>query len=177
MLITKQKGNVVAFIIPLILMGFVFAYLFSHLSCFVPVGGPVPYVFVSLFLFPIAAIFPLIKDVTEIQEGMMTKTESKRLSSMVLNIQNYLKASAFLLLVFGSVTAVLLYLVQVKALEAKPALSGIGFLLGSGIYVLIFLFSIRVKLQNFKVKLSCRARERNQKRKLLKKIQRKKTNS
>jgi hypothetical protein len=166
--ITKQKGNVVGFLLPLILVGTTFAYLFSSYSCVIPSGGPVPYVFVSLFVFPIATIWPLLKDLTELQEtSSITHTERKRLSDMVGEVQRYLKASAFMLLAFGGITGTVLYLVVIGTMTAKVALSGIGFFVGSAICIFVFLFNMRLKVQNYKAKLVSRVEEQKQSKKLL----------
>lgn len=168
MSILKQKGNIVGFLLPLMLVGTVFAYLFSSYASVIPAGGPVPYVFVSLFIFPIAAIWPLLKDLTELQEvSSLTKTERNRLSDMVLDAQRYLKASAFLLLAFGGITGTVLYLVVIKAMTAQLALGGIGFFIGSAICIFIFLFNMRLKIQNYKAKLAKRVEEMKQSQKLL----------
>lgn len=161
--ITKQKGNIVGVLLPLLVVGTVFAYLFSTYANVIPAGGPVPYVFSSLFIFPIATIWPLLKDLTELQEiNSITPTERRRLSNMVIEVQRYLKASAFLLLAFGGITGGVLYLVVINAVTAQLALSGIGFFVGSAICVFVFLFNMRVKVQNYKAKLVSRAQEMKQ---------------
>lgn len=166
----KQSGHIVTFTLFLISSGIIVAYLFRAMSCFIPVGGPVPYVFVSFFIFPIGAIWPLLKDLTALQEtNIMTQTEISRLASMVTSLQNYLKASALILLLFGLLTGVALYLVVVNALAAKIALSGIGFFVGSGICIFVFMLNMWLKIQNYKAKVIRRAEELKQRRKLLKK--------
>ncbi|EJL6401048.1 hypothetical protein ATY35_19955 [Vibrio cidicii] len=172
--IARQKGNVAGFILPLIVVGSAFAYLFSSYACVIPAGGPVPYVFVSLFIFPIATIWPLLKDLTELQEiSSITPTERRRLAAMVLEIQRYLKVSAFLLLIFGGTTGVVLYLVVINFLKAKLALSLIGFFVGSALCIFVFLFNMRVKIQNYKAKLASRVEELKQSQKLLKRFNKK----
>ncbi|GIU33749.1 hypothetical protein TUM4644_34690 [Shewanella colwelliana] len=174
MSITKQKGNVVAFILPLIVVGALFAYLFSSIFDVIPAGGPVPYVFVSLFIFPIATIWPLLKDLTELQEiDSITSTERKRLSSMISEIQRYLKACAFMLLIFGGVTGGALYLVLINAVAAKLVLSGIGFFVGCAICVFAFLYNMRVKIQNYKAKLTVRVEELKQAKRLINRFNKK----
>ncbi len=171
MSITKQRGNVVGFLLPLIVVGAAFAYLFSSNSTLIPAGGPVPYVFVSLFIFPIAAIWPLLKDLTELQEiSSITATERRRLSDMVSEVQSYLKASAFMLLAFGSITGGALYLVVINAVEAKLALGGIGFFFGSAICIFVFLFNMRLKVQNYRAKLAKRVEDMKSSQKLLKRF-------
>lgn len=169
--ISRQKGNVVPFLLPLIVVGGIFAYLFSMMSGVIPAGGPVPYVFVSLFIFPIATIWPLLKDLTELQEiGTITKTERERLSVMVADIQRYLKVSALLLLFFGGLTGAVLYFVVVNSMPAKTALSGIGFFVGCAICIFVFLFNLRTKIQNYKAKVVSRAEELKQSKKLIKRF-------
>ncbi|EJB1796878.1 hypothetical protein NB466_15315 [Vibrio fluvialis] len=166
--IARQRGNIVAFLLPLMLVGSAFAYLFSKCSTVIPAGGPVPYVFVSLFIFPIATIWPLLKDLTELQEvNTITATERKRLSTMVSDIQHYLKASAFMLLAFGGITGAALYLVVINAIPAKLALGGIGFFVGCAICIFVFLFNMRLKIQNYKAKLASRIEDMKQSKKLL----------
>ena len=166
-----QKGSVITFLLPMLAVGAVCAYLFSIVSTLIPAGGPVPYVFVSIFIFPIAAIWPLLKDLTELQEiDSITFTERRRLLAMVLDLQRYLKASAFMLLFFGVATGVMLYLVVIDFLNTKLALSGIGFFLGCGICVFTFLFNLRVKIQNYKAKIKSRFEELKQSKKLLNKV-------
>ncbi|EHY1122964.1 hypothetical protein K2V14_003963 [Vibrio vulnificus] len=168
MRIVKQRGNAVIFLLPLIVVGMLLAYLFSLFASVIPAGGPVPYVFVSLFIFPIATIWPLLKDLTELQEtSSITSTERKRLSDMIAGIQRYLKASAFMLLAFGLITGVVLYLVVIGVVAAKIALSGIGFFVGCAICIFVFLFNMRVKIQNYKAKLAARVEELKQSKKLL----------
>jgi hypothetical protein len=169
--LAKQKGNVLAFVLPLSIVGILFAYLFSYISTHVPTGGPVPFVFVSFFLFPVAAIWPLLKDVTEVQEGVITKSESGRLSIMINRIQRYLKASAIMLVLFGMLSGIMLYLVQVSAMDAKLALGCIGFFIGAFFFVVVFIINTRIKLQNYKTMLACRIRERKQRRMLIKSFQ------
>jgi hypothetical protein len=169
--LAKQKGNVLAFLLPLLVVGLAFAYLFSLISSHIPTGGPVPFVLVSFFLFPIASIWPLLKDVTEVQEGVITKSEAGRLSVMINSIQNYLKASALMLVLFGILSGVMLYLVQVSAIDAKLALSCIGFFLGAVIFVALFIINTRIKLQNYKTKLARRVSDLKQKKKLIKSLQ------
>lgn len=171
MIKSKQKGHIFGFILPLIILGALFSFLFHLVADFVPAGGPVPYVFVSIFIFPIATIFPLLKELTELLElDSITKTERIRLSSMVCSIQRYLKSSALMLLVFGCLTAIALYFVVVNALNANLALSGIGFFFGSSLYIFIFLFNMRIKIQNYKAKLFSRIEELKQSKKLLQKM-------
>lgn len=171
MRITRQNGSIIAFILPLLMVGIFFAYLFGSVSSYIPAGGPVPYVFVSIFIFPIATIWPLLKDLTELQElDSMTASERRRLSAMVLDIQRYLKASAFMLLIFGGATGFALYLVVIGVLNAKLALSGIGFCVGCSICIFIFLFNLRIKIQDYKAKLTTRFEELRQSKRLLQRV-------
>ena len=171
MTFNNQKGSVVAFLLPMLAAGVACAYLFSLVSNLIPAGGPVPYVFVSIFIFPIAVIWPLLKDLTELQEvESITFTERRRLLAMVLELQRYLKASAFMLLFFGIATGVLLYLVVVDFLNAKLALSSIGFFMGCGLSVFTFLFNLRIKIQNYKAKVKGRFEELKQSKKLFNKV-------
>lgn len=105
------------------------------------------------------------------QEGVITKSEAGRLSIMITRIQTYLKASALMLILFGILSGVMLYLVQVNALNAKLVLSCIGFFLGSVIFVALFILNTRIKLQNYKTKLARRVSDLKQKKKLLKSLQ------
>ncbi|MDF0535752.1 hypothetical protein PY479_15885 [Shewanella sp. A32] len=164
----KQRGNVFAFLLPLFVAGTVCALIFRAYADVIPAGGPVPYVFVSLFIFPIAAIWPLVKDLTELQEiSYITPPERRRLSNLVKDIQKYLIASAVLLLIFACITATALYLVVIKSVETKAAMSGIGFFFGCEIYIFIFLFTMRLKVQNYKATLAARIEELKQSKKLL----------
>lgn len=168
MSIVKQRGNIVGFLLPLIVVGTVFAYLFSLYANIIPAGGAVPYVFSSLFIFPVAAIWPLLKDMTELQEiNSITPTERRRLSDMIIEAQRYLKASTFMLLAFGCITAGALYLVVINALAAKLALGGIGFFVGCAICIFVFIFNMRLKVQNYKAMLASRVEDMKQSAKLL----------
>lgn len=167
----KQRGNAFGFILILSLVGGLFAFIFQFFSESIPTGGPVPYVFVSVFIFPIATIWPLIKDVTELQEiNSITLTERRRLNAMILNIQRYLKASALLLLIFGVTTGWALYLVVVNALDAKLALGVIGFFVGCSIYIVFFLINLRIKAQNYRAKVVRRIEELKQQKALIRNL-------
>ncbi|SKA61468.1 hypothetical protein SAMN02745132_03477 [Enterovibrio nigricans DSM 22720] len=157
--------------LPLLLVGSLCAYLFGHMSTVIPAGGPVPYVFVSMFIFPIAVIWPLLKDLTELQElGTITQTERSRLRSLINDAQRYLKTSAYLLLFFGVTTGTMLYLVVIQQLEARLALSCIGFFIGCSVCIFAFLVNIRLRVQNYKSTVASRAEELKQSKRLIKRL-------
>ncbi|MFG7352952.1 hypothetical protein ACGMNB_18445 [Shewanella oncorhynchi] len=172
--IIKQKGRILALVLPLSLAGTISASIFSYFSSLVPSGGPVPYIIVSIFLLPIAAIWPMFKDLPELRDlDSATYSERNRLATMIIEVQQYLKISAFLLLAFGIISGITLYLVEIHAISAKLVLGGIGFFLGCSVYIFIFLINIRIKLQNFKSLLINRMIDLKQTKKLLDKIKNK----
>lgn len=173
--IIKQKGRVRALMLPLIAVGTISASIFSYFSSLVPSGGPVPYIVVSIFLLPIAAIWPMFKDLPEIGDlNSATQPERNRLALKIHEVQQYLISSAILLLAFGIISGISLYLVEIQALSTKIVLAGIGFFLGCSVYLFIFLITIRIKLQNFKSLLTTRMIDLKQQKKLLEKIKSKK---
>jgi len=78
-----------------------------------------------------------------------------------------------MLLAFGSITGGALYLVVINAVEAKLALGGIGFFFGSAVCIFVFLFNMRLKVQNYRAKLVKRVEDMKSSQKLLKRFNKK----
>lgn len=171
MFISKQRGYALPTLLYCLAFGSLLSFVFYKYSDVIPSGGPVPYVTVSFFIFPITAIWPLVKDLTELQElNCITVTERNRLSFMVVGIQKFLLVSASMLLLFGVCSGLGLYLVSVDFLSAKIVASLIGLFVGCSFVTFISLFNLRTKIQNYKSTVVSRSEELKQRKKFMKKF-------
>lgn len=165
----RQQGNIIAPLIPFILVGLIFSYFFGFADRIIPVGSFVPYIFSPLFLVLIGAIWPLLKESSELRElESITDTERTRLTCMVRTTQVSLACSIVLLFLFSFSTGGITYLATISAISLKWALRWIGLCVGISLCILVYIVLMRLKVSSFKAEVVSRMQDMKQRQKLLK---------
>ncbi len=165
----RQQGNIIAPLIPFILVGLIFSYSFGFADKFIPVGNFVPYIFSPLFLVLIGAIWPLLKDSSELRElEFITDTERARLACMVRSAQISLACSIIFLFLFSFSTGGITYLATISVISLKWALRWIGFCVGVSLCILVYIVLMRLKVSSLKSEVVSRMQVIKQNQKLLK---------
>ncbi|MEV3829259.1 hypothetical protein RI534_08360 [Aeromonas allosaccharophila] len=164
--------------IPFILVGMIFSYLFGFADKLIPVGSSVPYIFSPLFLGLIAAIWPLIKESSELRElESITHTERSRLSDMVRSAQVSLAWSIVFLFIFCFSSGGITYFSTIGVISLRWALRWIGLCVGISFCILAYVLFMKIKVSNFKAEVVSRMQEMKQQQKLLKRTAIKKTSN
>ncbi|MGL5485725.1 hypothetical protein [Aeromonas allosaccharophila] len=174
----RQQGNIISPLIPFILVGLIFSYSFGFVDKIIPVGSFVPYIFSPLFLVLIGAIWPLLKESSELRElESITDTERARLSCMVRSAQVSLAWSIVFLFLFSFSTGGITYLATINAISLKWALRWIGLCVGVSLYILAYIVLMRLRVSSFKAEVVSRMQDMKQRQKLLKRAAIKKTSN
>ncbi len=167
----RQTGVTIVPILPFIIGGVIFSYVFGLAEHWIEAGSNLPYIFSPLFLALIGAIWPLLKESNELRElDSITDTERTRLSKMVSMAQSSLSWCILFLFFFFFCfsTSILTYLSSVDIISYKWSFRWLGFCVGISTGILYIAISIRIKLYNCKSDILSRIQDMKQRRKLIK---------
>lgn len=167
------KSNTVSFLLVLTISTGGFAALFNAVSTmFHSIGSGLPYVFVSLFMFPILFALSLLQNVGEIREmDDITDSERNRLKVVVKTVQRRLKLAVFTLFSFGIVSVSCLYLSSLHVFSISTGLTIIGGMLGAEVVILYALINLRNSAQDCKANIKERMIALKNTRKLHQRLQ------
>jgi hypothetical protein len=169
---TKSKGNIIFFILLLLASGSIGAIFLGYFATYIPKETALPSLgLATIFMLPIAALWPLFKNGEELDELKLTATEKARVKVMITSTRKRIAISALSLFLFGITTAMVLYFGSAKVLSAKVVFSIIGSFIGGSICIFSFIVRAYIRQSRFKTKVVSRYNELVVKRALLKRTE------